>query len=194
MVSTISKEELRKLPQEVFPGQIIVIHSAEEADKACEYLKKQNVIGFDTETRPAFAKGVSNKIALMQLATNDTCFLFRINKIQFPDCLLSILKNPEIKKIGLSLRDDFSAIRKRDKEFVAANFVELQVFVKKYGIEDEGLQRIYGILFAKRISKGQRLTNWEADILTENQKMYAALDAWACFKIHELLITKDEKI
>ena len=186
MVSSIAKEELAKLPVEVFPGRIIVVQSEKEAEKACAFLSKCEMIGFDTETRPAFKKGVSNKIALMQLSSEDTCFLFRMNIIGFPDCLSDLLTNRDVRKIGLSLKDDFSAIRKR-KNIAPANFIELQAFAKRYGIEDSSLQRIYGILFEKRISKGQRLTNWEADVLSEAQKMYASIDAWACLRIYNKL-------
>lgn len=191
MVSTISKEELSVFPQEVFSGRIIVVQSEDEALKAVSYLEKFDAIGFDTETRPAFRKGVSNKIALMQLSTDDTCFLFRLNIIGLPDCLLAILANPAIKKIGLSLKDDFAAIRKRNPSALLS-FIELQAYVKLYGIEDNGLQRIYGILFEKRISKGQRLSNWEADTLSEAQKMYAAIDAWACLRIFNELKNREK--
>lgn len=189
MVNTITKAELSTFKQETFPGRIIVIQDDAEAEKACAYLNKFDAIGFDTETRPAFRKGVSHQIALMQLSTDDTCFLFRLNLIGLPDCLANILINPAIKKIGLSLKDDFSAIHKR-KAIVPTNFVELQSFVKDYGIEDNGLQRIYGILFGKRISKGQRLSNWELEVLSDAQKMYAALDAWACLRIFNELKNK----
>jgi ribonuclease D len=193
MVNTISKTELSAFGQEVFPGRIIVIQDGNEAKKACEYLAKFDAVGFDTETRPAFRKGVSHQIALMQLSTVDTCFLFRLNLIGLPDCLAGILVNPAIKKIGLSLKDDFSAIHKR-KKLAPVNFVELQSFVKDYGIEDNGLQRIYGILFEKRISKGQRLSNWETDILSDAQKMYAALDAWACLRIYNELENREKSL
>ncbi|MDR3058642.1 MAG: 3'-5' exonuclease domain-containing protein 2 [Prevotella sp.] len=191
MVNTITKAELSTFKQETFPGRIIVIQDDAEAEKACAYLNKFDAIGFDTETRPAFRKGVSHQIALMQLSTDDTCFLFRLNLIGLPDCLANILINPAIKKIGLSLKDDFSAIHKR-KAIVPTNFVELQSFVKDYGIEDNGLQRIYGILFGKRISKGQRLSNWELEVLSDAQKMYAALDAWACLRIFNELKNKEK--
>lgn len=191
MVSSIEKADLAKLPVEVFPGRIIVIQSESEALKACSFLSKEELIGFDTETRPAFKKGVSNKIALMQLSTDNTCFLFRMNIIGLPDCLADILTNKDIIKIGLSLKDDFSAIRKR-KAITPCNFIELQAFVKRFGIEDSSLQRIYGILFEKRITKGQRLTNWEADILSDAQKMYAAIDAWACLKIYNELKVREK--
>lgn len=191
MVNTISKAELSTYAQEVFPGRIIVIQEETEAEKACDYLSKCEAIGFDTETRPAFRKGVTHQIALMQLSTVDTCFLFRLNFIGFPACLAELLVNPTVKKIGLSLKDDFSAIHKR-MSLAPANFVELQSFVKDYGIEDNGLQRIYGILFEKRISKGQRLSNWEVDVLSDSQKMYAALDAWACLRIYNELKNKEK--
>ena len=186
MVNSISKESLADLPVEVFKGRIILVQSEAEAQKACEYLEKCDMIGFDTETRPAFKKGVTNKIALMQLSTDDTCFLFRMNIFGLPDCLADLLTNKNVKKIGLSLKDDFSAIRKR-KPIIPSNFIELQTFVKRYGIEDNSLQRIYGILFGKRISKGQRLSNWEADTLSDAQKMYASIDAWACLRIYKEL-------
>lgn len=187
MVSNISKEEIAELPIAVFDGRIIVVQSEQEAEKAVKYLESFDRIGFDTETRPAFKKGQKHKIALMQLSTVDTCFLFRLNVIGFPDSLASLLSNSEIKKIGLSLKDDFSAIHKRS-ELKPENFVELQSFVKKWGIEEMGLQRIYAILFQKKISKSQRLTNWEADVLTDAQKRYASLDASACLEIYNKLL------
>lgn len=193
MVNTITKEELAKLTQEVFTGRIIIVQNESEAIKAVSYLEKATAVGFDTETRPAFRKGVTHKIALMQLSTEDTCFLFRLNNIGLPDCLANVLENPAIKKVGLSLKDDFSAIHKR-KALALTNFIELQSFVKDYGIEDNGLQRIYGILFGKRISKGQRLSNWEADVLSDAQKMYAAIDAWACLRIYNELKNREKII
>lgn len=182
MINTISKEELSSFEQEKFIGRIVIIQSKQDADKATAYLSTFNTIGFDTETRPAFRRGVSHQIALMQLSTDDTCFLFRLNLIGFPDSLADLLINPAVKKIGLSLKDDFTAIHKR-KAISPVNFLDLQSFVVDYGIEDMALQRIYGILFGKRISKGQRLSNWESSVLSDAQKMYAALDAWACLRI-----------
>lgn len=191
MVNTISKGELAELPIEEFTGRIIVIQDLNEAEKATQYLQGFNILGFDSETRPAFHKGQRNKIALIQLSTEDTCYLFRTNLIGIPDCLIDILVSKKIKKIGLSIHDDFSAIRNR-ADFKPENFIELQRFVKQFGIEDNGLQRIYGILFDRRISKRQRLSNWEADILSDAQKKYAALDAWACLRIYNKL-TKTNK-
>ena len=175
-IHTIAKEEIAKLTVEEFKGRIITILSKEEADKAVEYLLRF----------PSFKKGQRYKISLMQISTDDTCFLFRLNHIGIPESLEKFLKSSSTLKIGLSLRDDFGAIRKRS-DIEPANFLDLQNYVGQFGIEDASLQKIYAILFQKKISKGQRLTNWEADVLTDSQKKYAALDAWACLRIYNLL-------
>lgn len=183
---SISKEEIAHLTIEEFPGRIITIQTVSDADKAVDYLMGFDKVGFDTETRPSFKKGQHYKISLMQLSTEDTCFLFRLNYIDIPDSLKRFLKSDQILKIGLSLRDDFGAIRKRTN-VEPLHFLDLQNYVGQFGIEDASLQKIYAILFNKKISKGQRLSNWEADVLTESQKKYAALDAWACLQIYNLL-------
>ncbi|HHV86951.1 MAG TPA: 3'-5' exonuclease domain-containing protein 2 [Petrimonas sp.] len=189
---TISKEEVAELPIEFFAGRTIVVDHESKVEKAVADLMGHSKLGFDTETKPSFKRGQVHKVALMQLSTIDTCYLFRLNKIGYPDALDDIICNPDIKKIGLSLRDDFAAIRKRsDKK--PQNFIDLQSFVDEYGIDDNGLQRIYAILFGKKISKNQRLSNWEASYLTEPQKNYAAMDAWACLRIYNHLITNGNK-
>lgn len=185
-LQTITKEEISTLPVEEFAGRIIVIQTKAEADKAVEYLMKYDLVGFDTETRPSFKKGQYYKVSLIQISTDDTCFLFRLNYIGFPESLKQFMSSPEVTKIGLSLRDDFGALRKRSS-VEPVNFIDLQSIVGSYGIDAASLQKIYAILFKKKISKGQRLSNWEADVLTEPQKKYAALDAWACLTIYKHL-------
>ncbi|MGV8962180.1 MAG: 3'-5' exonuclease [Candidatus Saccharimonadaceae bacterium] len=182
----ISKEKIHQLSIETFEGDIIVIDRIEDVQLAVDYLKKFKVIGFDTETRPVFSKHVYHKVALMQLSTINKCFLFRLNRIQYPDILDDLICNDEIKKVGLSLRDDFAALRQRSDRS-PLNFIDLQTFVKDYNIKDMSLQKIYAILFNRKISKSQRLSNWEANTLKESQKMYAAIDAWACLKIYKHL-------
>lgn len=189
---TISKEEVAELPIETFSGNIIIIDKPEDIDNAIEELSKHSIIGFDTETRPSFKKGQVHKVALIQLSTIDTCYLFRLNKIGYPDQLDSILCNEDITKIGLSLRDDFAAMNRRS-EMIPVNFVDLQPFVDKYGIEDNSLQKIYAILFGKKITKRQRVSNWEAEELSDAQKNYAAIDAWACLKIYNHLTENEIK-
>lgn len=183
---TITKDAIAELPIEQFPGRIIVLNTEYEADSAVRYLLKFPMLGFDTETRPSFKKGHSYKVSLLQVSTDDTCFLFRLNYMGVPPSVEHLFTEPDVLKIGLSLRDDFSALRKR-ADIHPENFVDLQSFVSGFGIEDASLQKIYAILFQKKISKGQRLSNWEAEILSDSQQKYAALDAWACLQIYKQL-------
>jgi len=180
---TITKEKINVLPICTFTGNIIVVTSKEQLKDSIQELQKEKILGFDTETKPSFAKGVINKVALMQIATETACYLFRLNKIGLPMELERLLRNKKIKKIGLSLRDDFSALNKR-KVFCPERFIDLQKIVANYGISDLSLQKIYAILFGEKISKSQRLSNWEAETLTEAQQHYAALDAWATRRIY----------
>lgn len=178
------KNQIQTLPCVHFKGRIIVIFTEKEADKAVDYLMKQSVLGFDTETRPTFKKGQSHQVALLQVATHDTCFLFRLNKIGMTDSVVRLLEDQTITKVGLSLQDDMRMLNQR-RAFTPGTFVELQKEVKDIGIEDNSLQKIFANLFGGKIAKGQQLSNWEAEILTEAQQRYAATDAWACIKIHE---------
>lgn len=188
---TITKEKIAELPLETFKGNIIVIDFARQVYSACNYLSTREALGFDTETKPAFKRGQVHKVALMQLSTEKECFLFRLNRIGYPPELEAIMCDPTINKIGLSLNDDFAAIRGRSTR-EPQNFTDLQGFVDKYGIEDNSLQKIYAILFGKKISKNQRVSNWEAPTLTPAQLSYAAIDAWACLRIYNHLIKKEK--
>lgn len=183
---SISKQQLASLPAAHYSGRILVIETPEEAEKAVDELYKADLIGFDTETRPSFKKGQTFKVALMQLATRDTSYLFRLNKVGMPDGLKSLLQNPNKIKLGLSTHDDFRNLNKTWK-IEPAGFIELQNFVTRWNIIDKSLSKLYGILFGRRLSKTQRLTNWEADRLTDAQAHYASLDALACIEIYEYL-------
>lgn len=175
------------MPKVLFPGRIFVVYTESDAEKAVAYLKDQRIVGVDTETRPSFKRGTTHKGALLQISTQDTCFLFRLNRIGMPDSLQEFLMSDTLK-IGLSLKDDFNSLRKRqDMHPDRGNWIELQEYVGKFGIEDRSLQKIYANLFGEKISKNQRLSNWEADVLSEGQKLYAATDAWACVEIYNCL-------
>lgn len=175
------------MPKVLFPGRIFVVYTESDAEKAVAYLKDQRIVGVDTETRPSFKRGTTHKVTLLQISTQDTCFLFRLNRIGMPDSLQEFLMSDTLK-IGLSLKDDFNSLRKRqDMHPDRGNWIELQEYVGKFGIEDRSLQKIYANLFGEKISKNQRLSNWEADVLSEGQKLYAATDAWACVEIYNCL-------
>lgn len=183
----IDKKKVAELPKVIFPGRIFVIYTETEARKAVDYLNSHAIVGVDTETRPSFRKGSTNKVALLQVATYDTCFLFRLNSLGLPDFLEDFLLN-DVLKVGLSLKDDFAMLRRRNqKDLRVGNWIELQDYVPGFGIEEMSLQKIYALLFGEKISKSQRLSNWEAETLTEAQQLYAATDAWACVRIYEYL-------
>ena len=185
--NTITKAEIATMPKVLFEGRIFVIYTEADADKAVEYLKTQQIVGVDTETRPSFKRGTTHKVALLQIATADTCFLFRLNRIGMPASLQDFLMSDTLK-IGLSLKDDFMMLRRRKNVHAEeGNWIELQDYVGRFGIEDRSLQKIYANLFGQKISKNQRLSNWEAETLTEGQMKYAATDAWACVEIYRCL-------
>lgn len=183
---SISKDDLGKLPIAEYSGKIVLVDSLEKFDSAIQELNESQIIGFDTETRPSFKKGQCYNVALIQLATENSCFLFRTNEIGFPVKLIELLENPEILKVGLSIHDDFHNLRKVT-EIEPSGFIDLQTFVKDYKIIDNSLSKIYGVIFGERISKSQRLSNWESSELTTPQQTYAALDAFACLKIYRYL-------
>ena len=194
MRKTISNDELAEFPLSSFEGVIHVIQQPEDLDNALKYLNNQSIIGFDTETRPAFKKGQVFPVSLLQLATSDQAFLFRINKIGLPAGLIKILASPKILKIGAAIRDDIKILQ-RVVPFKPAGFIELQDLVKDYGIENFSLKKLSAIVLGFRISKSQRLTNWDADELTEQQLIYGATDAWvACDIYKQLLITPIEPV
>lgn len=185
--STITKAEIAQMPIVQFPGRIFVIYTETDAEKAVAYLKSQQIVGVDTETRPSFKRGRSHKVALLQIATTDTCFLFRLNQIGMPAILQDFLMGDTLK-IGLSLKDDFMMLsRRKEVHAEEGNWIELQDYVGRFEIEDRSLQKIFANLFGKKISKAQRLSNWEAESLSESQINYAATDAWACVEIYNCL-------
>ncbi|MBO5818573.1 MAG: 3'-5' exonuclease domain-containing protein 2 [Bacteroidales bacterium] len=181
--STIDKEQLQSLETAVFPGKIVLLDAEEISPELEEIFRAEKLWGFDTESKPVFKKGAKNRIALIQMATKDTCYLVRLSK-QFPPVLTEIFNNPEVMKVGLSSKDDFLQLRSICKDLKPQNVVELQSMVKSYGIEELSLQKIYAILFGQRISKTQRLSNWQAPELSEAQQQYAAMDAWSVREIY----------
>ena len=180
------KTKIPTLPRAQFEGRIHVIISRAQADKAVNYLLKQPILGFDTETRPSFSKGTFHRVALLQVATYDVCFLFRLNIIGLTPAIIRLLEDTTVTKIGLSWHDDINGLHKLGN-FETGHFIDIQNHVRDIGVEDLSLQKLYANLFGQQISKSQQLTNWERDVLTDKQKKYAATDAWACIQLYEEL-------
>ena len=186
LYNKFDKKSISDLPRVTFPGKIVVVLTESEAQKAVDFLLSADILGIDSETRPVFKKGQHHKVALLQVSTKDVCFLFRLNLIGMPSCIVRLLEDTTILKVGLSLHDDFMMLHQR-RDFKIGRFIDLQNMVGEFGIEDLSLQKLYANLFHERITKRQQLSNWEAPILTEQQKIYAATDAWTCIQIYERL-------
>lgn len=179
-----NKHDITDLPVASFQGRIVVITSAGETEKAVKFLLSQPILGVDTETRPSFHKGDNFKVALLQVSTEDICFLFRLNKTGMTPAIIRLLENTDVPMIGLSWHDDILSLKRR-KEFKPGRFIDLQNLVGQLGIEDLSLQKLYANIFGKKISKRQQLTNWDRDTLDDRQKLYAATDAWACIQLYK---------
>ena len=178
------KTRLAELPAVRFDGKIVIILTEQEAEKAVRYLLSQPSVGVDTETRPSFRKGDIHLVSLLQVSTHNICFLFRLNRIGLCKPVIELLENQRVPMIGLSWHDDLMSLHRRGA-FSPGLFIDLQKEVEKLGIEDQSLQKLYANIFGEKISKSQRLTNWDADVLNIKQKMYAATDAWACLRLYE---------
>ena len=186
----INKELLQWMPIAAFEGEVIVVDREEQIAEAVAYLKKQRTIGVDTEARPSFQRGTHYPTALVQIATHERCYLFRLTHIGMPQELADIFADPKICKVGLAFKDDINGLRRR-RNFVPANCIDVQSLVAQYGILDLGLQKIFAICFGKKISKAQQLTNWENTHLTPEQARYASTDAWATLLIYEDLMRQE---
>lgn len=191
-ISTISNDQTALLPAAQFPGEIVVVDSRKGVAAACRELSLEPIIGFDTETRPSFKAGVQYKVSLLQLSTPKRCFLFRLCRIPLEKELLRLLESPTHLKIGAAVAGDISAL-KRLRHFREAGFVDLQTMVANWGIEEKSLRKMSAIVLGERVSKAQRLSNWEASSLTEQQQMYAATDAWVCQRIYNELINTEKR-
>lgn len=191
------KNAIQELPRASFPGRIYIINSEAEAEKAVSYLFTQKMVGLDTETKPSFKRGRTYQVALLQLSTYEVCFLFRLNEMGMPACVVRLLEDENVAKVGLSLADDWAVLRRRHK-MEPQNYVELQKLAPQIGVEDMSLQKLYANLLGGMISKRQQLSNWQADSLSEAQQKYAATDAWACLQLYDeikrLIETHDYKL
>jgi len=189
----ISNEEIDQLELSWFKGEIALVETPQQFDEILPLLREEKVLGFDTETKPSFTKGIKHKIALIQLATEKTVYLIRVNKMRIPDGLIDIFTDGSILKIGVAVRDDIRFFRGRKNRF-PAGFVDLQQVVGDFGIKCAGLKKLVAIILGFKISKKQQVTDWEVGTLTEAQQVYAATDAWVCREIYLRLAGLDDKL
>jgi ribonuclease D len=190
---SITPDEIQQLDYVSFPGKIYVIDSVgAEFNRAIAYLRSQKVIGFDTETRPTFSPQQPRYgVALLQLSGRDRAFLFRINNMGMHRRLCNLLADERILKVGAAILDDIRGLQKK-REFVPAGFVDLQKIVWEWGIRDKSVKKMAAIIMGARVSKTQQLSNWEAEVLSESQQMYAATDAWVCREMYFKLMASEK--
>ncbi|WP_339867322.1 3'-5' exonuclease [uncultured Algoriphagus sp.] len=183
----ITKEEVNALPLGQFEGDIFLIDKIEDVEEVAEFLVQQRVIGFDTETKPAFTKGVTNQVSLLQLSTSTQAFLFRLNEIGFPESIRNILEKETIVKVGAAVHDDIKGLAKLTDSFYANSFFDLNDELKRVGFINIGVRNLCAMVLGMRISKSEQVSNWEAEKLTIKQQRYAATDAWGCLEIFKKL-------
>lgn len=186
-IDKIGNEQTALLPAIEFRGEIRIVDRERDIDEACKYLAEQPLLGFDTETRPSFRPGVAYRVSLLQLSSAERCYLFRLNKIPLAKPILRLLENRDLPKIGADVAGDLRALR-QIRHFRDGGFVDLQTIAPQWGIEEKSLRKLSAIVLGQRVSKAQRLSNWEAATLTDKQQLYAATDAWVCTRIYDRLL------
>lgn len=187
---SITPQELESLPVAQFKGEITLVESLDKNYyDAIDYLSRQKIIGFDTETKPCFtANSKRNSVALLQLSGKERAFLFRLHSLGLPKELASILSSPKIFKVGAAIHDDIKGLQRHTK-FVSKGFVDLQSVAINWGIKEKSVRKLAGIILGVRVSKSQQLSNWESQELSPAQLNYAAIDAWVCQKMYLKLLS-----
>tara|TARA_B100000945_G_scaffold290748_1_gene264711 strand:+ start:994 stop:1572 length:579 start_codon:yes stop_codon:yes gene_type:complete len=181
-VKYVPKEDIVNYPLIQFNGKVHVVDHVESASKACKRISKVKIIGFDTETKPSFKKGVSYNVSLLQISAGDDVFLFRLDKIGLQKDIIDLLSSSTILKVGIDIKNDIIGLKKLHP-FEISNFLDLNNLATEKGYQSIGAIKLCIMLLGYRISKNQRLSDWSAENLTEAQLQYAAIDAWICPKI-----------
>ena len=191
-IDKISNEQTALLPAIEFRGEIRIVEDERDIAAACKYLAEQPVIGFDTETRPSFRPGVTFHVSLLQLSSPEVCYLFRLNRIPLDKAILQLFENKRLLKVGADVAGDLRSLR-QIRHFRDAGFIDLQAIAPEWGIAEKSLRKLSAIVLGQRVSKAQRLSNWEAATLTDKQQLYAATDAWVCTRIYDRLLRTPKK-
>jgi len=183
----ISKDEIKLLPLLKYEGKVVVIEREDAVERAIEEIMKADMVGFDTESRPSFKKGIINPVAMLQVALEDVVYIIRVSHCGFTSSVVDLLQSGNVLKIGISLDDDFLQLQ-RSVNVVPHNFIDLNKLAPQNGIDNIGVRNLSGIFLEGRVSKNQQTSNWEAHKLTKAQITYAATDAWVCLKIYQQMM------
>jgi len=183
----ITSEEVNALPMGAYEGEIVLVDSKEDVELAVSEIEQYSIVGFDTESRPAFKKGESYPISLLQFATPKKVYLFRVNLLGMPQRVDELLSNPKLTKLGIALHDDVKDLRKLGVSN-PSGFQDIHSLIKDKGVINTGLRKLAAMILGFRISKSQQTSNWENLVLNERQQVYAATDAWVCLEIYDRLM------
>ena len=173
----LEKQEINALPLEAYIGEIFVINTFRDGKSSCDLLQKEKILGFDTETRPAFQKGEHHFPSLIQLSGEKAVFIFQLSQIGFCKPIKHLLSDGDIHKCGVAIRHDLSELNQLSK-FVPRGFVDLGELARKAFIPHHGLRGLAAYFLHFRISKQAQTTNWNVKTLSKKQITYAATDAW----------------
>ena len=182
----VPKDQIKNYPLINFNGIIHVVNDPSSLEHALASICTSKVVGFDTETKPAFKKGVSYNISVLQISSGDDVFIFQLNKCGLDKRIINIFASSKILKVGIDIKNDLLGLKKI-KYFQESNFIDLNQLALEKGFKSIGAVKLSILLLGFRVSKRQRLSDWSADILSESQLEYAAIDAWICPLILERL-------
>ncbi|MBR4597155.1 MAG: 3'-5' exonuclease domain-containing protein 2 [Opitutales bacterium] len=175
----IPSDIVARLPMGAYRGEIVLVETDEDADAAVDEISKETLLGFDTESKPSFKKGHSYPVSILQIGGENKVWIFRLGRLDWSmPRVYSILENPSIKKVGVAVNGDISAL-KGLREFEPAGFEDISDKTRKIGIVNTGLRNLLSLFTGFRISKSAQMSNWAADELSKKQILYAATDAWA---------------
>ena len=181
----ISREDVNALPIRRWDGETRVISSAHDAAGALARIREETVVGFDTETRPAFRAGESYLPSLAQVATAHAVYLFQVGHREVAAAVAEVVASEHIVKAGVGMADDLKSLKKVI-EFSEKSIVDLGAAAKRNGHKQSGVRNLVALFLGFRIPKGAKTTNWARTRLSEQQIAYAATDAWACRELYLL--------
>lgn len=182
---SISKEEINKLPLTEYAGPTQLVRNQEDLEVALKEIRREKVLGFDTETRPSFRKADFYLPSLLQLCTRKRAFLIQLNHIPDKTPISELFSEEGIIKAGVAIRDDLVGLMKLFP-FSPESFIDLADLARIANINNTGLRSLCAIMLGKRISKSSQVSNWAKDDLTPKQITYAATDAWVSRELFEI--------
>jgi len=179
----ISREDMLNLPVRRYEGEICLVETSQQLERALADIREEQVVGFDTETRPAFTRGESYPPALVQAATARAVYIFQLRQAQVFPVVAELLETARIVKAGVALGRDLRDL-KAVVPFSERNVLDLGTLAQRSGLKQTGVRNLAGMLLGFRIPKGNTTSNWAAPQLTPAQIAYAATDAWACRELY----------